>query len=97
MPLLQELLAQYPNLPVERALQGFSGGTATTGVLFGPGAFIIPPAAAAQFEPMVRELHLQALRLPSLPDVPRAKLRTQRVGIYKSWAASMASSEIVSE
>jgi hypothetical protein len=70
---------------VERAMEGFTAG----GTDFAAGAFLLPATAGPMVEPLAQELHLTGTRLDALPQVRRAKLRAPRVGLYKSYAASM--------
>jgi hypothetical protein len=85
--MINRLLAR--GVPVERAAEGFAAGGPTAGTRFSPGAFLIPASAAAAMEPLARELHVTVTRLDAMPNVRRVRVRAPRIGMYKSWAASL--------
>jgi hypothetical protein len=70
---------------VERALERFVVDTRT----YAPGDFLIPASAAPLVEKSAQELRLELGRLSERVGVPRARVRAPRIGLYKSWAASM--------
>ena len=80
---VNRLLAQ--GVVVERAMQGFTDG----GARMAPGAFLLPATASSMVEAVARELHIDVQRLDAMPQVPRAKLHPPRIGLYKSYAASI--------
>ncbi|MBI3538826.1 MAG: hypothetical protein HY076_00940, partial [Candidatus Eisenbacteria bacterium] len=80
---VNRLLAK--GVAVERATAAFADGANR----FAPGAFIVPANAAAALEPIVRDLHVDAVRLAAAPAVARAPARAPRIGIYQSYSPSM--------
>jgi zinc carboxypeptidase len=70
---------------VERALEPFVAGSQS----FAAGDFILPAAAEPLMRRSAGELAVSVHGLGETPIVKRARLRAPRLGIYKSWAASM--------
>jgi hypothetical protein len=70
-------------VPVQWAAEAFGDG----GRRFLPGALLVPGAARAKLEPLVRELGIVAHGVDALPKTLR--LRRPRVGLYQSWVACM--------
>jgi hypothetical protein len=81
---VNRLLAR--GVTVERALHPVWAGTDSA---IRPGDFIVPRAATATLEALVRELRLAPRALGPSSAVARARLRAPRIGLYKPWAASM--------
>jgi hypothetical protein len=55
---------------------------------FVPGAFIIPNADRAVFEPAIREFGLMAWAADTLPSVPMHDLDVPRIGYIHSWSST---------
>jgi hypothetical protein len=55
------------------------------GRTFAAGAFVVPDAPLARIEPLLKELGLEAVGVPSLPQVKTHELDVPRIGYVHSW------------